>query len=193
MNAAGQAVGVVGDGPVSAPPRIAIIGNGHVGRSMRAIFPDAAVFDKYQSDHDDPSAVQGAALALVCVPTPQEEAVVDRDGMRTLSDGRADISAVREVCGWLDAAIICIKSTVPPGSTDMLRAETRKRIVFSPEYIGEGPTWDAESQAEPWPYMILGGPQADAVPVVRAFRAVLGAAITYRLTDARTAELVKYM
>src|SRR3990172_12026330 len=170
MNAAGQAVGVVGDGPVSAPPRIAIIGNGHVGRSMRAIFPDAAVFDKYQSDHDDPSAVQGAALALVCVPTPQEEAVVDRDGMRTLSDGRADISAVREVCGWLDAAIICIKSTVPPGSTDALRAQTGKRIVFSPEYIGEGPTWNPAARARGWPYFIVGGSQEDAMVVASAFR-----------------------
>jgi len=162
--------------------KVAIIGLGHVGRSMRAIFPDAAIYDKYQAEHSSLAALgaaQSADIALVCVPTPSQD------------DGSADISAVREVCGWLDAEVICTKSTVPPGTTDALRAETGKRIVFSPEYIGEGPTWDAESQAAPWPYMIVGGPQADAVPVVRAFRAALGAEITYRLTDARTAELVK--
>ena len=175
--------------PAALAPTIVIIGNGHVGRTMRTIFPDAVVYDKHQPEHADQSAVLGAELALVCVPTPQKQAVIDGE----LSDGGADISAVREVCGWLDAAVICIKSTVPPGTTDALRAETGKRIVFSPEYIGEGPTWDAESQAAPWPYMIVGGPQPDAVPVVRAFRATLGTEINYRLTDARTAELVKYM
>ena len=161
--------------------KVAIIGLGHVGRSMRAIFPAAAIYDKYQAEYADRDVVQAADIALVCVPTPSQH------------DGSADISAVREVCGWLDAEVICIRSTVPPGTTDVLRAETGKRIVFSPEYIGEGPTWDAESRAAPWPYMIVGGPQADAVPLVRAFRATLGTQISYRLTDARTAELVKYM
>lgn len=159
--------------------KIAIIGHGHVGRSMRAIFPDAAIYDKFQPEYADREAVAGAGLALVCVPTPPSD------------DGSADISAVREVCGWLDAEIICIKSTVPPGTTDALRAETGKRIVFSPEYIGEGPTWSAEQQAAPWPYVIVGGPEYDALPVVAAFRAALGVDMPCHVTDARTAELVK--
>src|SRR3989304_1030622 len=128
--------------PAALAPTIVIIGNGHVGRTMRTIFPDAVVYDKHQPEHADYHAVLGAELALVCVPTPQG------------ADGSADISAVREVCGWLDAAVICIKSTVPPGTTDMLRAEHGKRIVFSPEYIGEGPTWNPAARARGWPYMM---------------------------------------
>jgi len=89
---------------------------------------NAAIYDKYQAEYADRDVVQGVDIALVCVPTPSQH------------DGSADISAVREVCGWLDAEVICIRSTVPPGTTDALRAETGKRIVFSPEYIGEGPS-----------------------------------------------------
>lgn len=161
--------------------KIAIIGNGHVGRSMRAIFPDAVIYDKHQPEHADCARVTDAALALVCVPTPQG------------ADGSADISAVREVCGWLDASVICIKATIPPGTTDALRAETGKRIVFSPEYVGEGPTWSPEQQAVPWPYVIVGGPQEDALLVVKVFRAAQATEITYHITDARTAEYTKYL
>ena len=165
--------------------KIAIIGYGHVGKSMRAIFPDAVIYDKFQPEHSTIQAMgeaQGADLALVCVPTPQAE------------DGSADISAVREVVSWLTIAqVICIKSTVPPGTTDALRAKTGKRIVFSPEYVGEGPTWSPEDQAASWPYVIVGGPQADALPVVKAFRAAQGTGIVCHITDARTAEYTKYL
>jgi UDP-N-acetyl-D-mannosaminuronate dehydrogenase len=34
--------------------------------------------------------------------------------------------------------IIVIKSTVPPGTTDMLGERYRKNLHFSPEYMGEG-------------------------------------------------------
>lgn len=159
-------------------PRISIIGNGHVGRAMQAIFPDAAVYDKYQAGHDDRPAVQDAALALICVPTP------------SLPDGGADTSTVREVVGWLDAEIICIKSTIPPGTTDALRAESGKRVVCSPEYQGETP-W--QRGARDWPFVIVGGEREEANKALGHFQRALGPEKVYRATTAVNAELTKYM
>lgn len=160
------------------PRKVAIVGYGHVGKAMSRIFPDAAIYDKFQPQHDDRAAVMGADLALVCVPTD------------ALSTGRADISIVTEAVKWLDSRFICIKSTVPPGTTDYLRAITDKHIVFSPEYEGETP-W--QRALVDWPYVIAGGSRADANAVLAAFQERLGPQLTYVATDARTAELVKYM
>ena len=158
--------------------KVSIIGYGHVGKAMHLLFPDAAVYDKFLPAHDNRLAVLGADLALVCVPT--DEAPF----------GKADVSIVTEVVRWVDARLICIKSTIPPGTTDYLRALTDKHIVFSPEYEGETPWQRAMAD---WPYVIAGGDRADANAVLAYFQERLGPQLTYYATDARTAELVKYM
>jgi len=157
--------------------KIAIIGNGHVGTAMRTLFPGAAVYDKHQPDHADRSAVEGADFAIVCVPTP------------SLSDGAADVSAVEEVVEWCNAGLICIKSTVPPGTTDRLATYISKRIVFSPEYEGETP-W--QRSVRDWPFVIVGGERQAANEALAHFAAVLGPEKSYWATDAVTAETVKY-
>lgn len=157
---------------------VSIIGFGHVGRAMSRLFPTARVYDKYQVEHLDRDAVQGADMALVCVPTPQR------------SDGHADTSIVEGVVGWLKADVICIKSTIPPGTTDRLCEMTGKRIVFSPEYEGETP-WSRGQ--DHWPYLIVGGERDAANVVIDQFAPVLGPDVAYWKTDARTAELTKYL
>ena len=47
-----------------------------------------------------------------------------------------DISEVRNAINENDSEIYIIKSTCPVGTVDMLKSETGKRIIFSPEYYG---------------------------------------------------------
>ena len=118
---------------------------------------------------------------MVAVPTPSRP------------DGSADVSAVEETIGWIESAHIVIRSTVPVGTTDRLRRETGKSIVFQPEY---GP---AETPDHPFNdprkvrWVILGGQRADTVPVADLYKTVFNSDIAIHQTDARTAELTKYM
>ncbi len=59
-------------------------------------------------DSNSKEEINQCDLAVVCVPTPSKE------------DGSCDISIVEEVISWLDVPVIIIKSTVPPGTIDML-------------------------------------------------------------------------
>src|SRR5690242_4400939 len=103
--------------------KVAVIGCGFVGRGMLRLFQNSpfelAVRDKdRQAERDTGYScdTRGADLALICVPTPM------------LPDGRADTSIVEEVVAAVDADLICIKSTVPPGMTDRLAARYNKDV-----------------------------------------------------------------
>lgn len=166
--------------------KIAIVGHGYVGKGMERLFGgrfELGIVDA--ATQPDRSAAAGADLAVVCVPTPESP------------DGAADISAVEEVVGWLDAPLIVIKSTVPPGTTDRLAAETGKAIHFSPEYMGE-PKWFVPPWKYPDPrrpethdFVIVGGPRASEV--LDFFVAVMSPDTRYTACTAIEAELAKYM
>lgn len=162
---------------------VGIVGYGHVGRAMHTLFPAAVLYDPGIPEHASTrDAVNATDICFVCVPTP------------SAPDGAADVSAVAEVVGWLQSTIVVIKSTVPPGTTAKLRADSGKRIVFSPEYYGES-TYHHEWAAGPaaWPFLIVGGPSEDTAPVISLFASRLGPQKTYRQVTAEMAELVKYM
>lgn len=163
---------------------VAIVGNGHVGKSMQTVFPDAVIFDPNFPEYaENQKLVNAADICFVCVPTPR------------LPDGHADVSVIDEVIGWLESEIIVIKSTVPPGTTTRLRAQSGKRIIFSPEYVGESRYALPEQLREPaaWPYFIAGGPSCDTRPVIDLMAPVLGPQKIYRQVPAEAAELAKYM
>ncbi|MBI2873253.1 MAG: UDP-glucose/GDP-mannose dehydrogenase family protein [Chloroflexi bacterium] len=150
---------------------------------MHTIFPNGVVYDKFVQEHQNTrNAVNLCRFSIICVPTPEN------------ADGSCDVSSVEDVVGWLDTPIIIIKSAVPPGTTDRLKAKYRKRIVVSPEYFGES-TYYLPELFTPlgWPYLIVGGDRQDTADVVELFVPVLGPAKTYMQVDARTAELTKYM
>lgn len=159
--------------------RLGIVGYGHVGKAMHAIFPGAAVYDEplrmgIRADVNDCDVV------FICVPTP------------ALPDGSCDTSIVDEVIGWLAARVIVIRSTVPVGYTDGQVQKTGKRIVFQPEYYGE--TVDhpfADLKSRTW--LTFGGSSDDVAPVIHAYQQVYNAEVKIRRTDTRTAELAKYM
>lgn len=168
--------------------KIGIVGYGVVGKALAKLFgyepgsSSVEVYDKGLAGINgaaQKSAVQTCDLVFVAVPTPEA------------ADGSCDLSAVEEVVSWVIPPM-CLKSTVPPGTVDRLVATTGKRICFSPEYVGE-------SQWHPWKdidrhgFVVVGGEKSLCDLVVRAYQRFLGPLTRYYMTDAKTAELCKYM
>lgn len=167
---------------------IGIVGYGVVGKALAGLFgyeagnPDVHIYDKLlpgMKDGRSRAAIQSCDLVFVAVPTPEAPG------------GTCDLSAVEEVVSWVSPPM-CLKSTVPPGTVDRLIQRTGKRICFSPEYVGET-KWHPWKGIESHGFVIVGGEKSLCDLVVRAYQAYLGPLVHYYMTDARTAELCKYM
>ncbi|MHB8654756.1 MAG: Rossmann-fold NAD(P)-binding domain-containing protein [Terriglobia bacterium] len=167
---------------------IGIVGYGVVGKALAKTFErdssdqDLRIYDKGLAGFNDAKskyAIQTCDIVFVAVPTPES------------ADGSCDISAVREVAAWVKPPM-CLKSTVPPGTVDSLAAATGKSICFSPEYVGET-KWHPLKRIETHGFIIVGGEKSVCDLVVRAYQKFLGPLTHYYITDAKTAELCKYM
>ena len=115
-------------------------------------------------------------------------------------DNTCDTSIVEDVIKNSNHDYYLIKSTIVPGTTERLVKNTKKKIAFSPEYIGEGkyeiPFW----KDMPHPtdmklhnFHIFGGTRSVTKKWVEVWQRVAGWSPTYAQTDSTTAELVKYM
>lgn len=169
--------------------KIAIIGYGFVGTSMERLF--APAFDVVHYDvatQPDDTVLAGADLVIISVPTPMAP------------DGSCDVSFVKdaarranEIC---PSALVCIKSAVPPGTTDGLNSLYGcDRFHASPEYIGEGknfvPPWDYPdpTDSRSHDFVIVGGPRAGEV--LDFFQRVMATTAKYVACTAIEAELTK--
>jgi UDPglucose 6-dehydrogenase len=178
--------------------KIAIIGHGYVGQAVERFFKDHFDVvtidpkeDQDQQYRDKQREINETAdLAVVCVPTPMS------------ADGSVDLSIIRETLAWLNTSNILIKSTIPPGTTEMLSNEFKKNIAFSPEYIGEGKYvvqwWKDKGYPHPTDmkyhdFQIFGGAREVTTQIIPFFQRVAGPDVKYMQTDSKTAELVKYM
>ncbi len=85
--------------------------------------------------------------------------------------------------------IYIIKSTVIPGTTDRYVNDIGKKVIFSPEYYGG--TQHCNNYR--FDYTILGGERDACLSVVQLLQNVYDGRHQFRLTNARTAELTKYM
>lgn len=166
--------------------KVVICGFGYVGKGMQTVFPEAAIYDPPAGYPDLNERRRFAELAIICVPTP------------SLPDGRCDTSIVEQVIRELpEETLILIKSTVPPGTTDRLRFTTGRRLVFSPEYMGEGGYWVPPEFPDPRTplshrFMILGGDPPDCTQIADIFARRMGPATRFRFMRAAEAEAVKY-
>jgi UDPglucose 6-dehydrogenase len=158
----------------------AIVGYGAVGRGIHQLFPEACAYDE-PNGIGSRQQVNDCRFAFVAVPTPMA------------ADGSADTSIVEDVVSWIESDYIILRSTVPVGTTDRLRQSTGKAIVFQPEY---GP---AETPDHPFNdlrkvrWAILGGDRKDTIAVADLYKTTFSADFTIQQTDAKTAELTKYM
>ncbi len=167
---------------------LGIVGYGVVGKALAKVFgyetgnPSLTIYDKGlpgMNDAQSKRAVQTCDLVFVAVPTPEG------------ADGRSDLSEVEEVVSWV-APPMCLKSTVPPGTVERLAAATGKRICFSPEYVGES-RWHPWKDIDRHGFVIVGGEKSLCDLVIRAYQPYLGPLVRYSITDAKAAELCKYM
>ncbi len=183
---------------------VAVIGFGYVGKAVANFLSNrymVHVFDPFISDdlpelknpnirrEQTKEAINTVCeFAVISVPTPQG------------GDGSVDLSHVEEVLAWLSVPLMMIKSTVPPGTVKKLKEKTGKRIVFSPEYIGEGnyfiPFWKGypdPNDMRKHEFMIVGGEKKDTSDALEYFKLIYGADVRFVQTDSTTAELCKYM
>ena len=160
-------------------PQTLIIGNGAVGgnlmKELSALAP--AVYDKYKPDENTAENTR-YDVAFVCVPTPYVS-----------KDNPCDITEVKAAIAENDADLYIVKSAVLPGVTDALCAETAKHIIVSPEYRGT----TVHSIKRDFDFTILGGKRADCLKAVQILQRCYDGRHGFHMTDAKTAELVKYM
>lgn len=188
--------------------KIGVVGYGYVGKAMAELFSGTCkvyFYDPeyihdgspYLSDSGDEGNQVGTIpcqsiqdindmdcdLVAICVPTEMRD------------DMSCDTSIVAKVVREVDGGVIVIKSTVPPGTTEELIKETGKDIIFSPEFAGESKYWspyafDTDMKETPW--YIFGGSKRNVRKALKLFTPILGPTKRYRITNSRTAELVKY-
>jgi len=158
---------------------IGIVGCGFVGQTLLRLFGECPMYDPAKGQTDK-AAINRCRFAFVCVPTPAGQG------------GECDVSLVEETIRWVESEVVVIRSTVAPGTTDRLRRETGKRIVFQPEYIGETvahPLLDHQAQG----FSLLGGPIEDTSTVADLYKRHFHSSHRFYFTTALCAELAKYM
>lgn len=181
--------------------KIAIIGNGYLGKAFARMFQDAYdvyIYDKYPTRVEEGVKATLASreqcntcqLAIICVPTPMKD------------DGTSDTSAVYEACEWVRTPLVLIKSAVIPGTADDItkrHAPVGIRPCVSPEYMGESkyfvPFWKYPhpTDGRMHDFFVIGGPDPEAGRIVDIFTTVLGPECRVIKMQAIEAEIVKYM
>lgn len=191
---------------------IACIGQGFVGGSLTTVFAERG-FDVYTFDKAGKQAKGGKSplfshgrecpivnieklvdgcekittfskIYFVCLPTPMFE------------DGSADLKIVEGVLDELSSIpgdrIAVVKSTVPPGSTELWNkkyANTGLRVVFNPEFLTEANALDDMRNQN---RIVLGGPRPWINKVKQLFETAFPNVPIIK-TSSSTAEMVKYM
>ncbi len=159
--------------------KIGIVGYGHVGKSMKSLFPKAIIYDEPLGigSRDE---INNCTITFICVPTPES------------LDGQCDTSVVENVISWVESQLIVIRSTVPVGFTSQQETITGKNIVFQPEYYGETVNHPFSSERN-CGWITLGGRKEIMHELVLAYEYVYPSEITINIVDSKTAELAKYM
>jgi UDPglucose 6-dehydrogenase len=190
--------------------KVIVIGYGYVGKAMVSMlkshyyvyiydpaylpeewnnkikFPNSFGLDaestQFIRENEIEELSKDCTLNVICVSTPRSD------------DGSCDISAVEWAIPKLQGPIL-IKSTIEVGTTDMLKQKYQKRIVFSPEYIGESKYWQPYSQTnmKEVPMLIVGGDKEDTQYIIDVLAPIMGPVKNYYQTSAKVAEMTKYM
>jgi len=192
---------------------IAVIGQGFVGGSLTTVFVERG-FDVYAYDKSGryaKGALPSHGDTAAGYPSSVKELVLDNEGGSTpgfsnvyfvclptpmFEDGSADLSIVESVLEELAAIpgerIAVVKSTVPPGSTDLWNEKFGPQglhVIFNPEFLTEANALeDMRNQNR----IILGGPRPWINEVKQIFQTAFPKVPVIK-TSSTTAEMVKYV
>jgi len=168
-------------------PTIGIIGFGMVGKAIQHGFAQLCDFSIYdinplESQNTLEEVAEDSDFIFICVPSPMN-----------INTGKCDLSIVRDTLKKLkelrSRAIIIIKSTIPPGTTEKFREEFYPLdIVFNPEFLtARTSKLDFINSSR----IIIGGQYEILDKVEDLYRMRFPHTPIFR-TDPTTAELVKY-
>jgi UDPglucose 6-dehydrogenase len=127
--------------------RVGIVGLGVIGTAQAEMFAehDLVTYDPAVSDTYPAEGLADCDFIIVCVGTPQG------------ADGHAELSFVEAAAAALPEGVpVMLRSTVPPGTTDRLFADTGRLYCHAPEFMGEN-VLHSWQRPEDVPYMIIGG------------------------------------
>jgi nucleotide sugar dehydrogenase len=169
--------------------RIGIFGYGFVGSHIHNLFRDSGhdviIHDPAKEFVIDSDAAIN--FGFVCTPTPMKP------------DGACDWTSVLDtVAGFERVKLFVIKSTVPPGTTQLLRERIGAPVVFSPEYMGESryytsPEFPSPHDSRQHGFMIVGGKHPEECSLVAdLFLPIMGPTCRFRFMTSTEAELIKY-
>jgi len=173
---------------------LGIIGQGFVGSAVREGMKnhfEIFAFDKDPNKYSNVESifhiVESTGVTFLCVPTPMKKS------------GECDLSIVRNALTEIDNVakslcvegyIVVIKSTVPPGTTQMLNEEFPKLdIVFNPEFLTEA---NAIEDYKNQNRIIVGGERPGSTKV-KAIFAKAFPKIPIIKTSSTIAETIKYV
>lgn len=157
---------------------VLIVGYGVVGKNLAeeidALQPH--IYDikfkqfDYRRDHYD--------FCFICVDTPYVS-----------KENPCDLTQIYNAIEDNNAELYIIKSTILPGTVEKLKAKYNKHIIFSPEYYGG----TQHCNNFKFDFTVLGGNRQDCLAVQQLLQHVYDARHSFRIVDATTAELLKYM
>ena len=170
--------------------KVGIVGQGFVGSAIREGLSKFHSVMTYDVDHSRSMAVSlsqvvdNSEIIFVCLPTPMK-----KSGQCDIRILEGSISKINDLAdsSSKNKKVVVIKSTIPPGTTDMLNEKYENiKIVFSPEFLTEANSYDDfKNQTR----IIIGGDGAKKVK--QMFRKPFPN-IPIVVTKANTAEMVKY-
>jgi UDPglucose 6-dehydrogenase len=172
--------------------KLGIIGQGFVGGSvyegMKNYF-ETFTFDLNGNCTESSlfSLIEKVDMTFLCLPTPMKKS------------GECDLSIVRNCLSELDMIvksldkkdfIVIIKSTIPPGTTDILNKENNNlNIVFNPEFLTEA---NAVEDYKNQNRIIIGGDRPWTSKVKTVFEKVFPKVPIIK-TSSTIAEMIKYV
>jgi UDPglucose 6-dehydrogenase len=171
--------------------RIGIIGQGFVGNAIYQKFSKYYDVKTYDLDESKCNSTKDKVLSqeiiFMCLPTPMNK------------DGSCNVDIITEELDGLDlladneetTRIVVVKSTIPPGTTDKWNQQFENlEIVFNPEFLTEA---NAVDDFENQTRIILGGNKDITTILKQLYSSIFRKTSKIIKTDAKTAELVKYV
>ena len=163
--------------------KIGVVGVGMVGGAVQRYFEkkegvELFLYDKGKNLGSS-EEVNKAEIVFVCVPTPY------------LKDGRGfDLSFVEETLNMLQGGkVVVIKSTVMPGTTEMLQQKySQHKLMMNPEFLTE----ETADQDMSYPDRQIVGYTEKSQTVAGDLMQILPLAPFERVLPATEAEVVKY-
>src|SRR3989344_1633333 len=170
--------------------KVGIVGVGMVGGAMKRYLEKKQGLELFLYDKGkglgSPEEVNKAEIVFVCVPTPY---------LKDLPAGQAGgkgfyLSYVEETLSWLAGEkVVVIKSTVLPGTTEMLQKKyPQHKLLMNPEFLTE----ETADQDMSYPDRQIVGYTENSEQVAGDLMQLLPLAPFERIIPATEAELVKY-